>query len=100
MQALKTLVVLMGLLIVAGVALIGYGLVSTFSEEKKPGVRGESAEATITLPAGCTLAEARAGDGRLVLRGAGPVEHGCQQVIVLDPETGEVLSRITVSPGP
>ncbi len=96
MQALKGFVVLMGLLIVAGLALVVYALVTRVSD----GTGSPSGfDATaVPLPAGCTLAEAHIEAGRLVLRAEGPAERGCQQVILLDPESGKVLGRVTVAP--
>ncbi len=99
MRALKTLVIFMGLLIVAGVSLLVYGLATRLSETEEPAPRG-AAETALALPEGCTLAEARAEEGRLILRSDGPAARGCQQVIVLDPESGQVLSRVTVVPRP
>ena len=96
MQAIKGFVVFMGLLIVAGLALVVYALVTRVSDGTGP--LGGFGATTVPLPAGCTLAEARIEAGRLVLRTEGPAERGCQQVILLDPESGKVLGRITVAP--
>ena len=98
MQALKGFVVFMGLLIVAGLALVVYALVTRVSDGKGP--LGGFDATTVPLPAGCTLAEARIEAGRLILRAEGPAERGCQQVILLDPESGKVLGRVTVAPEP
>ncbi len=98
MQALKGFVVFMGLLIVAGLALVIYALVTRVSDGTGPS--GGFDATTVLLPAGCTLAEAHAEAGRLILRAEGPAERGCQQVILLDPESGKVLGRVTVAPEP
>ncbi len=98
MHALKGFVVFMGLLIVAGLALVVYAMVTRVSDGT--GSAGGFDATTVPLPAGCTLAEARIEAGRLVLRAEGPAERGCQQVILLDPESGKVLGRITVAPEP
>ena len=98
MQAIKGFVVFMGLLIVAGLALVVYALVTRVSDGTGP--LGGFDATTVPLPAGCTLAEARIEAGRLVLRAEGPAGRGCQQVILLDPESGKVLGRITVAPEP
>jgi hypothetical protein len=96
MQALKAFVIFMGLLIVAGLVLVVYGMINQVSDDS--GTPGGFDETTLALPAGCSLVEARLESGRLVLRGDGPAERGCQQVILLDPESGEVLGRVTVAP--
>lgn len=92
MQALKGLVIGMGILIVLGLALVAYGLVSRVSET------GDAAtgfgEVSLALPAGCSIAEARGHEGRLILRAEGPEERGCQQVIVVDMASGEILGRV------
>lgn len=98
MQAIKGFVVFMGLLIVAGLALVVYALLTRVSDGT--GSSGGFDATTVPLPAGCTLADARIEAGRLVLRSEGPAERGCQQVILLDPESGKVLGRVTVAPGP
>ncbi|MCH8808573.1 MAG: hypothetical protein IIA68_05680 [Proteobacteria bacterium] len=98
MHALKGFVVFMGLLIVAGLALVVYAMVTRVSDGA--GSSGGFDATTVPLPAGCMLAEARIEAGRLILRAEGPAERGCQQVILLDPESGKVLGRVTVVPEP
>ena len=98
MHALKGFVVFMGLLIVAGLALVVYAMVTRVSDGT--GSAGGFDATTVPLPAGCTLAEAGIEAGRLILRAEGPAERGCQQVILLDPESGKVLGRVTVVPEP
>jgi len=99
MQSLKALVVFMGLLIVAGLGLVVYGMMGQLSGG--PGAGGGFDAASVPLPAGCSLAQAEIGEGRLVLRAEGPADRpDCQQVILLDPESGAELGRITVAPQP
>ena len=101
MQSLKALVVFMGLLIVAGLGLLVYGMVSQISDGPDSGALGGFDAAAVSLPAGCVLAQAELDEGRLVLRADGPVERpDCQQVILLDPESGAELGRITLAPQP
>lgn len=92
MQALKVLVIVMGVLIVAGLILVAYGLVGRESrDDTRAGAFGEVA---LDLPAGCEIAAARADGTRLIVRLAGPRERGCQQVIVVDLGDGRVLGRV------
>ena len=98
MQALKVLVVVMGVAIFAILALI----VATVVQRVGGGSaqRDGFGEVRVSVPEGCTLAQVEAAEGRLVLRLDGPPGRGCQQAVVLDPESGEVLGRITAAPGP
>ncbi len=98
MPALKAFVIFLGLLIVAGVALVVYGLAQPMQGGREAG--GGFDDTALALPAGCSLVEARLESGRLVLRADGPAERGCQQVILLDPDSGAVLGRVTVAPEP
>ncbi len=101
MQSIKALVIFMGLLIFAGLGLLVYGAANQVSEIASPGSSGGFDAAPVALPAGCHLAEAHIEAGRLVLRAAGPAERpDCQQVILLDPESGAELGRITLAPQP
>ncbi len=105
MQALKLLVILMGILILVGLALLVYGVTQRVSErdggeaEKVRG-GGDFGAIAVPLPAGCTIADARGEDGRLVVRLDGPAERGCQQVIVIDMDDGKVLGRVRATPQP
>ena len=97
MQALKILVVVMGLGIVGIVAVIVVVLV------QRTGAGGGAeglGEVAFDLPAGCVLADAAAAEGRLVLRLDGPAGAGCQQAVVVDLESGELLGRVTAKPAP
>ncbi len=104
MQSIKALVIFMGLLILAGLGLLVYGVVSQVSEVAGPGAPGAPDgfdAASVTLPAGCVLAEARIDEGRLVVRVEGPPSYPeCQLVILLDPASGAELGRITIAPQP
>ena len=92
MQALKILVVGMGILIVIGLGFVAYGL--TGGGAKKAEVDAAFGEVELPLATGCVIASATIGEGRLILRGDGPAERGCQQVILADPASGRILGRI------
>jgi hypothetical protein len=99
MKSVKVLVIFMGLLIVAGLGLLVYGMANQVSTMTQSGNGFDAA--TVAIPAGCELAEARIDEGRLVLRVEGPLGRpDCQQVILLDPDSGEVLGRINFAPQP
>ena len=105
MHSIKALVIFMGLLILAGLGLLVYGVAGQVSEiaspPSAPGAADGFDAASVALPAGCVLAEARIDEGRLVLRVEGPPSYPeCQLVILLDPASGAELGRITVAPQP
>jgi hypothetical protein len=104
MQWLKLLVIVMGILILTGLGLLVYGVTQRVSQPdggdtERAGGDGFG-EIAVPLPAGCVIAEARSEGGRLVVRLDGPAEQGCQQVIVVDTESGEVLGRLRGKPVP
>lgn len=92
MQALKFVVIGMGILIVLGLALVAYGLVTRVSKDDA-GAQNIG-DLSLNLPAGCTIAQVEASDGRLVVRADGPEERGCQQVFILDLSEGKIVGRI------
>ena len=101
MQSIKALVIFMGLLIVAGLGLLVYGVANQVSEVAVPDAPGGFDEAAVALPAGCVLVQADLDEGRLVLRAEGPSDRpDCQQVILLDPTSGAELGRVIVAPQP
>ncbi len=99
MKSIKAVVIVMGLLILAGLGLLVYGMVNQISKVAIPVVSDGFDAASVALPAGCVLAEARIDEGRLVLRIEGPPNNPeCQLVILLDPDSGAELGRITLAP--
>jgi len=96
MQALKALVIGMGILIVVGLGFVAYGLVGRTSKLGSAPVG--FGEISLDLPAGCTIAAAESEGGRIIVRTDGPGERGCQQVLVIDQSGGKILGRIHASP--
>ncbi|MCH7693151.1 MAG: hypothetical protein IID50_06870 [Proteobacteria bacterium] len=120
MQVLKGLVIGMGLLIAAGMALFAYGLYQKIADPEFtffPGDTGDEAPAAapapadlaprlaapgafgtiaVPLPEGCILARVIPEGDRLYLR-IGPAGR-CERVVVVDVATGSVLGTITVGP--
>jgi hypothetical protein len=114
MQALKGLVVGLGILIVIGFVLLIYGFYTSFNNPnfKVMANKGNEAsmpagkpatprprsfgEVRIGLPDGCTLIEMRPDGDRLYLR-TGPTGL-CERIIVVDPGGGEVLGTFVVKP--
>lgn len=97
MQAVKAVVIGMGLLIVAGLALLFYGL--TQGVGKLGGGGGEPlGEVVVPVPEGCVIADARIEAPHLVLRLDGLAERGCQQVVLIDLDSGRIQGRILATP--
>ena len=98
MQALKIVVILMAVLILAGMGLLAYGLATRVAGGGGDGGGGDGGESfgvvEVPLPPGCSIAGTEVAEGRLILRLDGLAERGCQQVVVVDMASGEVLGRL------
>ncbi len=86
MQALKALVIGMGVLIVAGIAVIGVTLVSRMSPQGGP-----IASLLLEEPAGTHIAAATLAPDRMAvtLQGGGP-----DRVVLVDTKAGRVLGHV------
>jgi hypothetical protein len=88
MNALKGLVIGMGILIVAGFVVVAVTLASRLGSPKGFG------DVALPVPGHCTIAEAAPDRGRVILRlGGGGL---CEQVLVIDADSGAVVGRLTV----
>jgi uncharacterized protein DUF6476 len=96
-QALKVLVVIMGLMILAGLTLLGAIVASRMAH--RPPVPAESATAfsgaPIDLPAGARVATIRIGGDRLVVDIV--FADGNHQLLVIDLGTGRRLGTIPLN---
>ena len=52
-------------------------------------------EVVVPVPEGCVIADSRIEQPYLVLRLDGLAERGCQQVVLVDLESGRVTGRVT-----
>ena len=93
-RALMALVIGLGILIFAGLIIVAVTLAGRISGDGGAGF----GRVALPLPEGCRIAEATTGEGRLVLRLEGLPERGCDQVILLDLESGRELGRIAAEP--
>lgn len=109
MQALKALVIFMGVLIVAGMALLVYGLMTRTGGDEATDGMAAGGSATISplepfgtlelsIPDGCSLAGSELAGERLVVRITGQVERGCQQLVIVDLASGRELGRLKAVP--
>jgi hypothetical protein len=99
MRALKLLVVVMGVLLVAGTAALIAAIIDRASHRAAApplsAARGFE-RAVIDLPAGARVLDSAAADGRLVVR-IGLAEGG-EQLILIDPASGARLGTIELRP--
>jgi hypothetical protein len=95
MQAIKAFVIGMGALIVVGLALLLYGLAEGVG---KLGSGGNLGEVALPVPDGCVIAESHIEAPHLVLRLDGLADRGCQQVVLIDLDSGRVTGRVTAVP--
>lgn len=105
MGALKGLVIGLGVLIVAGLALLVYGVVRKsadpgfrlFAASPAPAAPGRPwGDVVLPMKKGCHIAGMQADGGRLHVR-IGP-EGECGRIVVVDPATGQVLGSFTAPP--
>ncbi len=100
MQALKALVIFMGVLIVLMMGVVGYGVVTRFGnlvdgdDAADPAVMTGAWETNprVGLPAGARIAETVVADGRMVVRLV--LADGGQRYLVFDLDSGERLGAI------
>ncbi len=92
MQALKVLVVVMGLLIVAGVAIIGWTVYSRASRMAGAKPAADFAGDALPIPPGCRLGQMESAEGRIWLRLEGG--EACNRLVVLDAATGRLVGEL------
>ncbi len=106
MRALKVLVVVMGVLIVVGVAVLAATILGRVNQRQAAVTPAAAVvatraapfgQATVPLPVGAKVVEMQAVGTRLVLR----LERadGKQELLVLDPDFGTVLGTIELRAG-
>ncbi|MBC6406257.1 MAG: hypothetical protein GDA41_11170 [Rhodospirillales bacterium] len=91
MKALKTLVIVMGVLIVAGFAFVAITVIDRMSGGGSVQLLGNLA---LSVEADCTLADAWSARGLLYLRIAG--DSRCMAIVMIDPKTRKEVGRVTL----
>jgi hypothetical protein len=92
MGAIKALVAVLGLVILAMIGLVIWGLLRQGESLRQ---KTSFEELALAVPAGCSLAAVEPGGGELmILRLEGPLERGCQQAVLVDRAAGQVTGRI------
>lgn len=108
MKAIKALVAFMGVLLLAGLGLLGYGVATrtapdpgaappTVPASAGPVIGKDFGAVTVPLPAGVRIEQTLVVGERLVVRvtGAGP-----EQLVVLDPMGGRIIGSFVLQPEP
>lgn len=95
MQLLKALVIGMAVLLVAGFALVAYVITQRLSGSREPASFQEQA---LPVPPGCAVAELVSVGRRLALRLEGAAERGCDQILLIDAESGALVGRVRLVP--
>jgi hypothetical protein len=94
MRGLKALVIIMGVLIVAGFAVIVVTLINRSVGGNGATVKSTGApyKAEFPIPAGATIVETDADDGRLIIRLKLP--GGATQILIVNSATGRRIGQI------
>jgi hypothetical protein len=99
MQSLKILVIVMGIAILVILAIVVFMIAGRVSGVGGGGPAGFG-EIELEVPLGCSIASAEGEDDTLVIRLDGLAERGCQQVLVVDLSSGQVVGRVKAVPSP
>jgi hypothetical protein len=99
MKPLVALVIIMGVLIVAGLVVVVVTIVNRMSGTAPvaaTSVRPSFGTVDLPVPAGCQVVETTTADDRLILRlGSG---DRCNQLLVVDMASGAVLGTLRIAP--
>ncbi len=102
MRALKALVIVMGVLILAGMGLVGYGIVKRTAIPERPAQPAAAARpygpVELALPSGARIARTRTSGERLIVELE--LASGGERLLVLDLATGELVGTIDLKPQP
>lgn len=98
-KAIKALVAFMGILLVAGLAVLGWGLSNTAGKTGKPRPAAvadgsDFGNVSVLVPAGSRIEQTLVVGDRLVLRLSG----GAERLLVIDPLAGTVAGSFVLTP--
>ncbi len=106
-QALKALVIGMGILIAIGMAVLGYGIYQKAKEldlsPKKTVLKSNQSgfkEKTLPIPPGCRIIEMKPDGSRLYLRlgSESSLNRKCMMILVVDTDSGKILGSLKTAP--
>lgn len=87
MQALKALVITLGILILIAFGFLAYGVATKFGGSKGTvAVDGDFTESRVALPEGSRIVETSYGGGRVIVRVVKP--DGSEALVLIDAATG------------
>ena len=99
-QVLKALVIGMGILIVIGMAALGYGIYQKATEldlgPEKTTSQGGFSEKKLPIPPDCSVVEMKPDGPRLYLR-LGP-ERKCAKILIIDTKSGNIVGSLKTAP--
>lgn len=101
MQALKFLVGVMGVLIVAGVIIVAVTIYNRAG--RMASAPAEFAGSALPIPPGCRLGQMESAEGRIWLRlEGGPTnpDGACNRLLVLDAATGKLVGELGPAAAP
>jgi hypothetical protein len=102
MRALKALVIVMGVLILAGMGLVSYGIVKRTAMPERPAQPAAAARpygpVELALPSGARIARTRTSGERLIVELE--LASGGERLLVLDLATGGLVGTIDLKPQP
>lgn len=111
MQAIKALVISLGILIVAGIVLLAYAFYTRMTDPEFRLMKAERqqqaasrasqrtegfGEASLALPEGCDIVEMQP-DGKWLYLRIGPAGP-CERVVIVDPLSGRVHGSLVARP--
>jgi hypothetical protein len=111
MQAIKALVIGLGILIVAGIALLAYAFYARVTDPEFKVMKAERqqasaarasqrsegfGQASLSLPEGCSVVEMQP-DGKWLYLRIGPAGP-CERVVIVDPLSGRVQGSLVARP--
>ncbi|HTS90778.1 MAG TPA: DUF6476 family protein [Stellaceae bacterium] len=97
MRSLKILVVVMGVMLVAGLAVV-IGTIINRASQRQPSAAAGFGHSSVVLPAGARVVEMREAGDRLILRL--DRSNGSQTLLIIDLTTGAEIGTIDLEPKP
>lgn len=109
MKAIKTAVILMSVLIVAGFGFVFYTIVdrmmsgapvlsSSTGGSQQDANASSFGEIDLPVPLGCDLDSVQLDGQRLLITLDGLDDQRCKQIIMMDTTNGKILGRVTLRP--
>lgn len=102
MQAIKALVIGLGVLIAISIGLLIYGFYAGYADpspargSRDPGGPTEPSNTVLPVPQTCRIVDAVADGRRIVIRTGDASE--CQRVFVVDTKSNTIVTRIRIQP--